>query len=283
MVYPDPELLKTFLAVLDSGSLARAAEIVGRTPSAVTSQMQRLAEIAGQPLLEPAGRGRVATPAGEEFAAHARRILELNRTAILSLRGAEAAGTLRLGATEDFAENGLPDQLQAFSRTHARVRLELRIGRSAELAERFASGELDLMLAVRGEPTPDEVAVLRERMIWVGPTGGLSGSADPLPLAVLDGVCAFRAAAVAALARAGRPYWIAAASQSLAGLRTAVSAGLAVTPRSRRWLSPGVAPVPASLDLPDLGEVTYALRLHAEAPRPARTLAEHLASALPIT
>ncbi|RWD18380.1 MAG: LysR family transcriptional regulator, partial [Mesorhizobium sp.] len=38
----DPDLLRTFLAFVDGGSLANAASVVGRSPSAVTAQMQRL-------------------------------------------------------------------------------------------------------------------------------------------------------------------------------------------------------------------------------------------------
>ncbi|RVC42556.1 LysR family transcriptional regulator, partial [Mesorhizobium sp. M4A.F.Ca.ET.090.04.2.1] len=32
----DPDLLRTFLAFVDGGSLANAASVVGRSPSAVT-------------------------------------------------------------------------------------------------------------------------------------------------------------------------------------------------------------------------------------------------------
>ena len=71
----DPDLLRTFLAFVDSGSLAQAASHVGRSPSAVTAQMQRLEEIVGEPLLAPQGRGRGLTPAGEDLVGHARRIL----------------------------------------------------------------------------------------------------------------------------------------------------------------------------------------------------------------
>ncbi|RWC08837.1 LysR family transcriptional regulator, partial [Mesorhizobium sp.] len=59
----DPDLLRTFLAFVDGGSLANAASVVGRSPSAVTAQMQRLEEIVGEPLLAPQGRGRGLTPA----------------------------------------------------------------------------------------------------------------------------------------------------------------------------------------------------------------------------
>lgn len=96
----DPELLRTFLAFAEGGSLARAAMAVNRSPSAVTAQMQRLEALIGERLLAPAGRGRVLTPVGEELAAHARRILDAHRDAWLSLRGARADGRISLGSTQ---------------------------------------------------------------------------------------------------------------------------------------------------------------------------------------
>src|SRR5262245_60751240 len=130
MFLVDPELLRTFVAFADAGSLARAAAVVGRSPSAVTAQMQRLEEAVGEALLAPAGRGRVLTAAGEDLITHARRILEANREAWLSLKGARADGRVALGATQDLADSALPDLLRAFARSHARVRLDLRIGRT---------------------------------------------------------------------------------------------------------------------------------------------------------
>src|SRR5262245_14424203 len=129
----DPDLLRTFVAFVDAGSLARAATVVSRSASAVTAQMQRLEEIVGEPVLAASGRGRALTPAGQEFVAHARRILDANREAWLSLKGARADGRVVLGATQDFSESVLPVLLRSFARTHPRVRLELRIARSYEL------------------------------------------------------------------------------------------------------------------------------------------------------
>jgi DNA-binding transcriptional LysR family regulator len=122
----DPDLLRTFLAFVDSGSLAQAASGVGRSPSAVTAQMQRLEEIVGEPLLAARGRGRGLTPAGEDLVGHARRILAVHREAWLALKGARAAGRVAIGTTQDFADSGLPDLLRAFASSHPRVRIELR-------------------------------------------------------------------------------------------------------------------------------------------------------------
>jgi DNA-binding transcriptional LysR family regulator len=270
----DPDLLKTFLAFVDSGSLAQAASSVGRSPSAVTAQMQRLEEIVGEPLLAPQGRGRGLTPAGEDLVGHARRILAVHREAWLALKGARAAGRVAIGTTQDFADSGLPDLLRAFAVSHPRVRIELRVGRSAELAQALQSGSLDLAIVMRQAAAPDEVGVLREPMIWLCSQRGLASSRqEELPLALLDPYCGFREAAIAALDATGRRYRIAAGSASLAGLRTAVNAGVALTLRTARFAHSGIVEAPRSLGLPQVPTAEFAVRLRAGADGPAGYLA----------
>lgn len=269
----DPDLLKTFLAFVDSGSLARAAIGVGRSPSAVTAQMQRLEEIVGEPLLAPQGRGRGLTPAGEDLVGHARRILAAHREAWLALKGARAAGRVAIGTTQDFADSGLPDLLRAFATSHPRVRIELRVGRSAELAQALQAGSLDLAIVMRQAAAPDEVGVLREPMMWLCSGKGLAWRQEELPLALLDPYCGFREAALAALDAAGRRYRIAAGSASLAGLRTAVNAGVALTLRTPRFAHSGIVEAPRELGLPPVPMAEFAIRLRAGADASASDLA----------
>jgi len=263
----DPELLRTFIAFVDGGSLARAASSVNRSASAVTAQMQRLEEIVGEPLLAQAGRGRVLTPTGEELAGHARRILAAHREAWLSIKGARADGQVSIGATQDFADSGLPALIETFARTHPRVRLELRIGRSSELAAAFDAGTLDVVIAMRAGMAKHEIGVIREPMTWLCATGGLAmnAGADEVPLALLDPPCGFRSAAIAALDRAGRSFRIAATSSSLAGLRAAVRGGIAVTLRTARWIGPGVGIAPEQMTLPKMPDAEFSIRLQPEA------------------
>ncbi|TIP30320.1 MAG: LysR family transcriptional regulator [Mesorhizobium sp.] len=269
----DPDLLKTFLAFVDSASLAQAASIVGRSPSAVTAQMQRLEDIAGEPLLVPQGRSRILTPAGEDLVGHARRILAVHREAWLALKGVRVDGRVAIGTTQDFADSGLPELLRAFAASYPRVRIELRVGRSAELAEALQSGILDLMVAMRQAPAPDEIGVLREPMMWLCSKRGLATRQDELPLALLDPHCGFREAAIAALDRAGRRYRIAAGSASLAGLRTAVNAGIALTLRTARFAHSGIVEAPRNFGLPQVPIAEFAIRLRQDAEPPAQDLA----------
>jgi DNA-binding transcriptional LysR family regulator len=278
----DPDLLRTFVAFVDAGSLARAATVVGRSPSAVTAQMQRLEEIIGEPVLAAAGRGRALTPAGQEFVAHARRILDANREAWLALKGARADGRVVLGATQDFSESALPTLLRTFARTYPRVRMELRIGRSYELAKALDEGAADVIVSMRQDVQATEVGVLREPMMWLGAASGQVTAKAELPLALLDPPCGFRAAAITALDAASRPYRIAATSASLSGLRAAVVAGIAATVRTSRWMEDGIVDLSVSMDLPALPEAVFSVRLRRDAGSAARDLAELLCDMLDV-
>jgi DNA-binding transcriptional LysR family regulator len=283
MLTLDPDLLRTFLAFVDGGSLARAAAIVGRSPSAVTAQMQRLEDVIGAPLLVPTGRGRTLSPTGEDLVGHARRILAAHREAWLSLKGTRADGRIGLGATQDFTDADLPQLLRDFSRTHSRVRLDLRVGRSAELTRSFEEGALDILLVMRLAPEPDEIGVLREPMLWLGASEGLAAGGAELPLALLDPPCGFRSAAVSALDAAGRPYRIAATSPSLSGLRAAVRGSIALTVRTARWLEAGIADVGARHAMPALGHAEFTIRRRQDASEPARDLANLIRDGLGAT
>ncbi len=277
----DPDLLQTLVAFAEAGTLARAAEAVGRTPSAVTAQMRRLEALAGVPLLEAAGRNRVLTHAGERLVGHARLILEANKEAWLSVSGAVADGLVRLGMTQDFTDNELPLILNQFARAHPRVRIDLRVGRSVELAEELSSRRIDILLAIRRTVEQDEVAVMREQMQWLCAEDGLvRPSNDELPVALLDPPCSFRDAALRALDGGGKPYRIAATSPSLCGISAAVRAGIAVTVRTSRWISKGIALAPDTLALPPLPKAEFSVRIREDAQEPARRLAVVLATGL---
>ncbi|TGS49567.1 LysR family transcriptional regulator, partial [Mesorhizobium sp. M3A.F.Ca.ET.201.01.1.1] len=83
----------------------------------------------------------------------------------------------------------------------------------------------------------------------------------------------FREAAIAALHAAGRRYRIAAGSASLAGLRTAVNAGIALTLRTARFAHSGIVEAPRELDLPPVPIAEFAIRLREDANRPTQDMA----------
>lgn len=276
----DPDLLRTLVAFADTGTLAKAATVVGRSPSAVTAQMQRLEDAVGIPLLEAVGRRRTLTEAGERFVGHARRILAAQNEAWLSVSGAIADGRIGIGMTQDFADTELAAHLNTFARSHPRVRVDLRVGRTVDLSDDLTDGSIDLLVAMRTAVAPDEVKVIREPMHWLCAENGLVGQDHELPVALLDPPCTFREAALKALETNNKRYRIAATSQSLAGLWTAVRAGIAVTVRTSRSIAEGITRAPSHLKLPKLPEAEFCIRLREDAEDPAHRLAEVLAHGL---
>ncbi|MDE1182372.1 LysR substrate-binding domain-containing protein [Paraburkholderia sp.] len=265
----DPAVLRSFVAGIDLGSFARAADRVGRSTSAVSAQIRKLEEQAGTPLFRKSGRGLALTEAGDTMLAYARRLIALNDEAAVAVRGVDLEGWIRLGMQEDFGEAVLPDVLGRFARAHPKVRIEARVARNADLLERIETKQLDLALVWRDAswladaPRGFSVEPIAEpSMCWIGSSSvpWTRQDGEPLPLIAFDRPCLFHGAAVAALDRAGIPWRMAFTSPSLSGLWAAAAAGLGVTVRTHCGLPSGVETLPAAASgLPALPTIPLAL------------------------
>jgi DNA-binding transcriptional LysR family regulator len=222
----------------------------------------------------------VLTEAGEQLVGYGRRLLAMQDEALASLGALADQQGIGVGVTQDFADTALPQLLKIFARHQPNIRIDLRVGRSTELSEALANQGIDVALAVRGRPGPDEIAVIGEDMVWLAAEDGLIRAGDEVPLALLDPPCGFRDAALRSLERIGRRHRVSATSASLSGIRAAVRAGLAVTARTRRWIGSGVVLAPRHLELPELGGIEFAIRVRAGAGEPARRLGDLLAEGL---
>ncbi len=74
----DLDVLRTFVAGVELGSFAKAADRLGRSTSAVSAQLKKLESQVGSAVLVKSGRGLILSAAGESLLSHARRLLELN-------------------------------------------------------------------------------------------------------------------------------------------------------------------------------------------------------------
>lgn len=232
----DLETLRSFVAGIELGSFAKAADRLGRSTSAVSAQIKKLEDHAGTPIFRKAGRGLALTQAGETMLSYARRLLDLNDEAATALRGMGAEGWLRVGMQQDFGEGFLPKVLGCFARAHPRVRIEARVARNAELLDRVTSGKLDFALAwnhggIQGAHRTD-LAQLPVR--WIGPSDArLRVDADePFPLISYEDSCWFCSTGTAALDRIGQPWRVTLTSPNLSGLWAGVEAGLGLTVRT---------------------------------------------------
>jgi DNA-binding transcriptional LysR family regulator len=267
----DIGVLRSFLLIAEGRSFAQAAALVGRSPSAVTLQIQRLEQDLGAQLFHRRAKEVELTLAGERLLGFAQRLVQTNDEAVLAFRNGDASKPLRFGATQDLADAILPDVLRRFALERPEVELTLRVDRSSFLIEAVRAGEIDAAIAIRRDDPLNQDTLVEMPMLWIGPDGMSLPEDRPVPLALFDAPCSFRSAAIEALAQAGRTARMALTSPSLTGLRSAVAVGLGITVRTRLLLGPGLADVGDRLALPALPPVALALYVHPEGgPWPAR-------------
>ena len=275
----DMDALRSLDAILRLGGLARAAERIGRSPSAISQQMRKLELQLGEPLFRKQGRRVVLTEAGDRVHAYARRILELNDEAVHAVRGAAIDGVVRFGLPGDFAESWLPAALGHFRKSYPAVRVDVLVEPNRLLLERLDRGELDLILAMNQGGRADAERLATLPMRWIGPAG-TDEVARPdavLDLALYQPPCFFRQAGTVALDRAGIAWRPAFVTASLHSLWAGVAAGLGITVRLDADLPPTLMRLDERHRLPALPRVD--LCLHAAPGSPSAALT-HLRQAV---
>jgi DNA-binding transcriptional LysR family regulator len=269
----DPDLLKTFIAVAESGGFTRAAARLNSTQSTVSAQIQRLESDARHPLFVRSTRSVRLTPSGEVLLGYARTILRLNEDARLHLSGERRGGRLRVGAGEDLA-GWLPKILRAFARQYPDVRIEVEIGVGMNLFRMMETRALDLAIGGVCVDQAGSRSLFKEPLAWA--FASEFEVPDPLPLAFFPEPCPYREAALRTLASTRREWRIACTSSSLAGVRAMATAGIAVTPLPLHAMTPGLRGLGRTSKLPTLPEVDIVLEVNqAETREAVLSFADH--------
>lgn len=172
MSKPDLNLLVTLDVLLAEGSVARAAQRLRLSPSAMSRALARLRETTGDPLLVRAGRGLVPTPRALELR---ERVSQLVQDVEVVLRPAEKFNFTRLDRTftlrtsEGFVENFGPTLIARVGEEAPGVRLRF-MQKSHKDSASLRDGTVDLEAGVVGKTTAQELrvqALFRDRFIGV--------------------------------------------------------------------------------------------------------------------
>ena len=172
MPAPDFNLLVTLDVLLAEGSVARAAQRLQLSPSAMSRALARLRETTGDPLLVRAGRGLVPTPRALELR---ERVGQLVQDGEAVLRPAEKLNiknlvrTFTLRTSEGFVENFGPALIAHVGKEAPGVRLRF-VQKTDKDSASLRDGTVDLETGVVGTTTGPEVraqALFRDRFIGV--------------------------------------------------------------------------------------------------------------------
>lgn len=147
--------LKIFEAVARLLSFSRAAEELHLTQPAVSTQVRKLEEHAGNPLFEQIGKKIYLTPAGAQLLQIGRAIIQQfdeAEAAMAQFRGV-AGGKLNVGVISA-GDYFFPRLLVEFAGRHQGVVLNLTVHNREELLRHLAENLTDLAIMVRPPPTP---------------------------------------------------------------------------------------------------------------------------------
>ena len=223
----DVDQLRTFIAIAETGSFTRAADIVHKTQSAVSMQMKRLEERLDRSIFARDGRASKLTEDGERLLDYARRIVKLNVETIAAFSD-ELTGRVRLGLPDDYAECYLPEILARFARSNPRAEITVTCEPTPNLFERIQNGDLDLAIITHVERRGPSDIVRIEQLLWVTSARHSIHEETPVPLALGRPTCDWRQSATEALEGIGRAFRVLFVSWHSTAVGAAVNAGLAV-------------------------------------------------------
>lgn len=265
----ESDLMRSFLAVADSGSVTAAAERLFRTQSAVSLQVKRLEENLGQPLFERQARGVALTPRGEQLVPYARRVVALLDEAAIALREKPLVGPVRVGIPDEYSDTILPRALAAFDERHEGVQVTVRCDHSEAQMRALDADELDLAIIYDWSYTEGGEVLCIDPTVWVTSIAHAQHLRRPLPVGVYFRSDWCKDFAEASLNRQGFEWRTAWQCDLAAGFRVAVTNGLAIAPLSRSTIPAGCRELTTEDGFPIVDSARVVLRRNPRGTSPA--------------
>lgn len=161
MSKPDFNLLITLDALLDEGSVVKAAKRLHLSPSAMSRALARLRETTGDPLLVRAGRGLVPTPRARELRDQVGPLVQRVEAALRpaeTLKLGELVRMFTLRASDGFVDNFGAAIIARVSKEAPGARLRF-IQKPDKESTPLREGSVDLEIGVVGNITSPELRV----------------------------------------------------------------------------------------------------------------------------
>jgi DNA-binding transcriptional LysR family regulator len=257
----DSDLLRTFLAIAETGNVTQAAKLLNRTQSAISVQVRKLEEALSTQLFQRQPRGMALTENGHKLVPEARRVVsDISR--IGNLFTSTLSGRINIGIPDDYGLNTLESILRSFTEQNPEVEISVRCSLSMLFPEAVQTGELDLALYAAAPNENIGNALFQEPTIWAAHESFYVPDDQPIPLALYDRQCWWRDAAIKSLEAAGRPYRVVFSSESIAGVKAAIGAGFAVGMLAASAVEPNMRILSKEDGLPSLPHSSMVLLIN---------------------
>lgn len=255
----DIALLRAFVCVAETGGMTSAGRLLHLTQAAISQQIKRLETLLGTALFDRRQKKMRLTADGERLLAPAKRMLAMNDEMWGMMTAPQFDGTVNLGVPHDIVAPFMQPILRSFSQAWPQVRVNLFADTTPRLLGMLADGRVDLTMTTEDEPLAGGM-LLADPLVWVGAADGDAFARMPLPIALGDETCAFRACALAALRDADRTWRSVCETSNMGPLQTSLEADLAVSPLLSQTVPAGLHIIDGGGNLPALP--TFYINLH---------------------
>ncbi|WP_425251627.1 LysR family transcriptional regulator [Janthinobacterium sp. NFX145] len=257
------DALRVFRTVAQTGNMSQAATLLHLSQSAVSWKIKRLEQQLGCLLLLRGGKTLDLTDQGALLLQHAARIVDAHDEAVACFSPSAMRGQLRIGVAEQVSLPEVCRVIALFAHQHPQVEVQLVIAQSQLLRQLCAGGELDIILHqdFAGLAAPADRLLWLEKLHWCAPLAGQHLSGQQVKLISYGPDCFYRRLAEEKLNAAGMAWSVALECPSIAGMLTAIAAGLGVGILNEYSLNNSVRRCPELEHIAPLPQVASLLRV----------------------
>ena len=220
------ELLEAFVAVAKTGNVTHASAYLNRSQPCVSTQLRRLEERVGKPLLERSSRNMSLTQTGRTLLKQAEQLLQTYEATLMKLSAPELTGEVHVGIPEWYTTDGLQSVFCNFIQAHPNVHLKMTVADSATLHGMLAANELSLAIALVSEDENEPEEVIHEPLYWA--SSDQLAITQSVPLILFSEPCPFRNVAFEGLTSVGNTWYERITTTSVAAAQLAVKSGIGV-------------------------------------------------------
>jgi DNA-binding transcriptional LysR family regulator len=226
------EIVRTIVAISETGSLTKAAERLGLSQPAVSSQIKRIQSLVGGPLFTKTSHGATATQFGKLVLHQARRILEANDQMLRIGGAAHLPQPTRLGLSTLFVRQFLDHQ-----NANALADVVIHTDNSVGITKGLIDGYIDIAYIFENPEMTGEISHLivneiDEEFVWVRARDFVLSPGAPIPILTWPGDDLM----IRTLMRHGLAYRIVFNSPDYHAKLAALEAGIGIAAIPRRMI-----------------------------------------------
>lgn len=265
----DLEILHTFVIVTEMGSYTKASNVLFKSQSAISEQIQKLEAFCDTQLLSRGRHGAKPTAVGKRMYKHAKKILSLNKNIIADIKSCDPVCELTLSITDYFMPNKLASVLRGLRDQYQNIHFNVSIQSGSKLFREHTLDQYDVALFVNlsGQQLPNYdnfIVVGQEPLCWAGSKEFSMNKENPLPIITLPKGCMLQKAAIEKLENNKKSYTLSHYASSVIGMQSAIEAQLGIGCLNKSSMSKNFIDYTDVFDLPKLPNIDYIMHYKSE-------------------